>query len=649
MVEHQDEGAMREPEPQEDAPIGTGGVYASQALVAVLVVVVAQVGRVLFPIMFEIGEDWDFVAAGLVAVGVFAAPILALLFPRLSARSGALLGSLAMSMSLLVLRGLDPIPAVAAVVGVAAVLAGATIILTRVVSARRIGAVVLLSGLIVGLALDAGIRGVFGSWDLAWQRGIGSLLVTLVLAIVLVWLTVVVTGTADDGLNSGARPLVALAVGAYLMLQLLFLHNFAFVGSPAGISMAAATLVVLIGSMGALAAIYASARSQLSRRAVMILTGVCAVLAWVLPGVGGLASVLVVFAFQVILTGLLAVAVDDRAQSTLQPSRTRRVVAVAGGSVLFLVLVLLWQIYIDQPLPFPRQVLPAVAVLIVAWFARRGAQEGGAPSVGLFVPAAAVVTGVALVIPISLWVTRPSPTTTSAETGEIRLVNYNVRGAVAIDGRLSPDDIAAEIASSDPDIVVLEEVARGWAIHGTMDLLAYLERELDMTSVYVPAADRQFGNAILSRLPITEIAAETLPRDGTQDRSYVWVAIETPTGEINVVGTHTQTRSTAQITALLDAVGTATPLVLAGDLNVHPDDPEITLFADAGLIDVVGSTGDPCRTTSSEPTSDCDRPDWVFITPDIGVDDVRIGSARVSDHLAMHVTLRYSNRSTPIP
>jgi endonuclease/exonuclease/phosphatase family metal-dependent hydrolase len=649
MVEHPDEGAMREPEPQEDAPIGTGGVYASQALVAVLVVVVAQVGRVLFPIMFEIGEDWDFVAAGLVAVGVFAAPILALLFPRLSARSGALLGSLAMSMSLLVLRGLDPIPAVAAVVGVAAVLAGATIILTSVMSARRIGAVVLLSGLIVGLALDAGIRGVFGSWNLAWQRGIGSLLVTLVLAIVLVWLTVVVTGTAHDGLNSGARPLVALAVGAYLMLQLLFFHNFAFVGSQAGISMAAATLVVLIGSMGALAAIYASARAQLSRRAVMVLAGVCAVLAWVLPGVGGLASVLVVLAAQVTLTGLLAVAVDDQAQSTQQLSRTRRVVAVAGGSVLFLVLVLLWQIYIDQPLPIPRQALPAVAVLIVAWFARRGAQEGGAPSVGLLVPAAAVVTGVALVIPISLWITRPSPTTTDAETGEIRLVNYNVRGAVAIDGRLSPDDIAAEIASSDPDIVVLEEVARGWAIHGTMDLLAHLERELDMTSVYVPAADRQFGNAILSRLPMTEIAAETLPRDGTQDRSYVWVAIETPTGEINVVGTHTQTRSTAQITALLDAVGTATPLVLAGDLNVHPDDPEITLFTDAGLIDVVGSTGDPCQTTSSEPTSDCDRPDWVFITPDIGIDDVRIGTARVSDHLAIHVTLRHSDRSTPIP
>lgn len=368
---------MREPEPQEDAPISShrenlmrraadGGVYASQALVAVLVVVVAQVGRVLFPIMFEIGEDWDFIAAGLVAVGVFAAPILALLFPRLSARSGAVVGSVAMSASLLVLRALDPIPAVAAVVGVATVLAGATIVLTSIVSARRIGAAVLLSGLIVGLALDAGIRGIFDSWDLAWQRDIGSLLVTMVLAVLLVWLAVVATGTADDGTDPGPRPLVALAVGAYLMLQLLFLHNFAFVGSQAGISMAAATLLVLIGSLGALVAIYASARSQLSRRAVMVLAGVCAVLAWVLPGVSGLASMLVVFAFQVILTGLLAVAISGRTDTAQQPGRVRRVVAVTGGSVLFLVLVLVWQIYIDQPLPFPRQALPAVAVLIVA-------------------------------------------------------------------------------------------------------------------------------------------------------------------------------------------------------------------------------------------------------------------------------------------
>jgi endonuclease/exonuclease/phosphatase family metal-dependent hydrolase len=614
----------------------------SQALVAVLVVVVAQVGRVLFPIMFEIGEDWDFIAAGLVAVGVFAAPILAILFPRLSARSAALVGSVAVSASTIALRLFDPIPAVMAVAGVAVVLAGATIILTGVVAGSRIGAGILLAGLVLGLALDAAIRGVFGSWDLLWQRGIGSLLVTLVLAISLLWLTVAVTRTKGGRASLGSRPVAALAIGAYLMLQLLFLHNFAFVGSQAGISMTAATLVVLVGSLGALAATYAAAGRQMSRLAVIVLAFLTAALAWALPGIEGLAGALVVLAFQVLLTGLLAFAVGDRVGTAQQSSHPRRVVAVAAGSVLFLALVLLWQIYIDRPLPFPRQALPAIAVLIVAWFAWRRAQEGALPAmtVGRVVPPAAVVAGLAVLVPISLWITQPSPATHPAGTVEIRLVNYNVRGSVAVDGRLSPDDIAAEIASSDPDIVVLQEVARGWAIHGTMDLLAYLERELDMTAVYAPAADGQFGNAILSRLPMTEIASATLPRDGTQDRSFVWVEVATPKGNIDVVGAHTQSRSTAQITALLDAVGTTVPLVIAGDMNVHPDDPEVALFTDAGLIDVVGSTGDPCRTTSSEPTSDCDRPDWVFITPDFGVEEVRIGSARVSDHLAMHVTLR---------
>ena len=159
----------------------TSVVYLSQALVAVLVVVVAQVARVLFPIMFEIGEDWDFVAAGLVAVGVFTAPILAILFPRLSARTAAVAGSAAVSAVLLGLRLFDPIPAPVAVVGVAVALAGGTIVLSGVVLGQRVGAAVLLAGLVVGLALDAVIRSAFYSWDLAWQLGTASLIVTLIL------------------------------------------------------------------------------------------------------------------------------------------------------------------------------------------------------------------------------------------------------------------------------------------------------------------------------------------------------------------------------------------------------------------------------------------------------------------------------------
>jgi endonuclease/exonuclease/phosphatase family metal-dependent hydrolase len=158
-----------------------------------------------------------------------------------------------------------------------------------------------------------------------------------------------------------------------------------------------------------------------------------------------------------------------------------------------------------------------------------------------------------------------------------------------------------------------------------------------MEYVYVPAADDQSGNAILSDLPMQVVDAGPLPDDGTQRRSYVMVATEQ--GPLAVVATHLHSRSVPQITALLDAVDGRMPAVIAGDMNFAPDDPEVALFTEAGFIDVVGATGDPCRTTSAEPTSACDRPDWVFVTPDIRVGQVEIGETVASDHLAMHVSL----------
>ncbi len=619
---------------------GPRSVYGSQALVAVMVVVVAQVSRVLFPIMFEIGEDWDFVLVGLVTVGVFSAPILMLLLPRSADRAGAVAGSLAAAASLVVLRALDPIPAAVAVIALAIVLVGATLVMAALVSDLRRGPLVLLSGLILGLALDAVIKAGFGSWDLAWQRGMRSLTVTIVVAVALPMLAITFVADTQNGTGRRWRGGVALAIGAYLMLQLLFLHNSAFVASQAGLSAAPATLVVLMGSLAALGAMYLADRWQPGRAVAAVLGVLGGALVWVVADVTGWPGVLVVLGVQVILTGLLTIAIGGSEPTSQHSGRARQALAITGGSVLFLVLVLLWQIDIDRPLPFPRQAIPLAAMAVVLWVAWRGHyRHEPEANGGMVFPVVLPVAVLAVMMPTALWLTAADVAPVVGRN-EVRLVDYNVRGAVGIDGRLGPDDIVAEIASSDPDIVLLQEVARGWAIHGTMDLLAHLEGELGMASVFAPAADGQFGNAILSRFPMSGVSSESLPKDGTQDRSYLWVRVDTPSGPLDIVGTHTQTRSVEQLTALLEAIGDTTPLVLAGDMNVHPNDPEVMLFTDAGLVDVVGLTGDPCRTTSAEPTSSCDRPDWVFVTPNIGVDAVRIGSAGASDHLAIHVALR---------
>ncbi len=59
---------------------------AHALLTAVLVVAVAQVARMLFPITFEIGEDWDFPLAGLFALETFSTALFAVLALRLRPR-----------------------------------------------------------------------------------------------------------------------------------------------------------------------------------------------------------------------------------------------------------------------------------------------------------------------------------------------------------------------------------------------------------------------------------------------------------------------------------------------------------------------------------------------------------------------------------
>ena len=159
-------------------------------------------------------------------------------------------------------------------------------------------------------------------------------------------------------------------------------------------------------------------------------------------------------------------------------------------------------------------------------------------------------------------------------TTNIDLVSYNVRGSVGIDGQLAPDRIIDEILSSDPDIVVIQEAARGWPIHGTMDLVSYLQRDLGMDFVYVAAADGQFGNAVFSRLPMTEVDSALLPKDGSQERAYVLVRFEVGGTPVYLAATHLHPRSTTQVNALLEAVTGLSPLVVAGDMNIAPDDPE---------------------------------------------------------------------------
>jgi endonuclease/exonuclease/phosphatase family metal-dependent hydrolase len=620
---------------------------ASMVLVALLCVVVAQVVRVLFPVMFEIGEDWDFVGAAGVALAVFAAPVVAVPLAQLGRRAALVTGSAGAGGALVVAPFLDPIAAGAAIALVAVALVGGTLVITRLDGSVR-GWFVF--AVLVGLAMDVAVRALARTWDLPWQDGAVPRIVGVILAVGLL-VAAVVAGRGSVPYTGSLRPAALVVGGALAALELLFLTNIGFVAAHADLTLALAAAVVLVGLLVAVLACAAVRRVQWPAWMSPVLAVIAVAIGWILPTATGLAVLALVVVLQAIVWVLYAQEVgqppaagsSSTGSSSAGSSPARVVVATTGGSVLFLVIVLLWQLHIDQPLPFPRQAVAAVAVAVVALPALRRS-IADTSTIALHVrPVAAAIAALAVVVPVGLWATSvdpvTDPVTDTSGARELRLVSYNTRGAVDVDGQLRPDRVAAEILTSDPDVVVLQEVGRGWPIHSTLDLLAYLSRELDMEYAFAPAADGQFGNAILSGLPMEVVDSGRLPDDGSQDRSYLVVELTTATGPVTVVGTHLHTRSVPQITAVLDAVGGRTPVVVAGDMNMAPTDPEVALFTDSGLIDVIGATGDPCRTTSAEPTSSCDRPDWVFVSPDIGIEAVRIGDTVASDHLAIHASL----------
>ena len=603
-------------------------------LVALVLVVVAQVGRILFPVMFEIGEDWDFIAAGIVALAVFAAPIVALPFARFDRSVALIAGSTAAGTAFLVAQFLEPIPAAAAMALVAVALAGGALVIARLDGGPARGWFVF--AVLLGLALDVAIRAISHTWDLAWQTGSLPRLAGVVLVVGML-AAAVVAGDERASRDGVLRPVALVVAGAIAAIELLFLANVGFVSSQADLSFAPASAVVLTGLLVAVLLLTVAPRPPWPGWLTATVAVAAIAVAWILPTVTGAVAALLVVALQVAVGVLFFVVVGQRSAATACPRRA--IGGAAGGSVLFLMIVLLWQLHIDQPLPFPRQAVPALAVAVIALPALRSSISDtwhvDAELRAVVVSIAALVVAV----PAWLWVTSVDPADHVVETPELRLVSYNVRGAVDIDGQLRPDRVIDEIRTSNPHVVVLQEVGRGWPIHGTIDLLVYLSHELDMEYLFAPAADGQFGNAILSSLPMDELASGRLPKDGAQERSYLMVELTTSTGPVTVVDTHLQTRSVVQVAALLDAVGGRTPVVVAGDMNIQPTDPEVALFTDVGLIDVVGATGDPCRTTSAEPTSSCNRPDWVFVSPDIALGTVRIGDTIASDHLAIHASL----------
>jgi len=176
----------------------------------------------------------------------------------------------------------------------------------------------------------------------------------------------------------------------------------------------------------------------------------------------------------------------------------------------------------------------------------------------------------------------------------LRLVTFNVHHGVGDDGRHDLVRVARLLDDADADVICLQEVDRHFGRRSEgMDQALLLAEALDRELVWSPSIDepptgdrterRQYGNAVLSRLPVSGAQVHRLPGSG-EPRSAVHVGVETADGPVQLVVTHLSSGSAAdraaQAAAVAELAAGPGPWVLAGDLNADADAPELAVLAE---------------------------------------------------------------------
>jgi endonuclease/exonuclease/phosphatase family metal-dependent hydrolase len=245
----------------------------------------------------------------------------------------------------------------------------------------------------------------------------------------------------------------------------------------------------------------------------------------------------------------------------------------------------------------------------------------------------------------------------ASTTTAVRVATYNVHSCIGLDGKMSPHRIARVLAQCDADIIALQELdVRRQRTQGR-DQVAEIAQELNMAYQFFPAirrADEQYGDAILSRLPMRLVRSGLLPgvaasRRG-EPRGVVWVEVTVGSRRLQVLNTHlglNDQEQQEQVAALLGPEWLThpdcrEPFLLCGDLNLGPRSKTYRLLA-ACLQDVQLHNGHRPQATCPSPLP-LARIDHIFFKGPLHVQTAAPVKTRLtrqaSDHLPLVAELK---------
>ncbi|WP_169979342.1 endonuclease/exonuclease/phosphatase family protein [Microbispora sp. H10836] len=493
------------------------------------------------------------------------------------------------------------------------------------------------AGLTGGLAGASIVHLALDRMDLVWRDGPLPWLAVAALCVAFLW------SVRLSPISPAPAPAaVWFAFGPMLLLAGMYCGGPAMLAQDTGQHSAPFTALAVALQVAALCAavVYTWTTSWGWTAGLFLVAGVAAAEA----GVQGLPALVTTVAL-----GACAGAAGLQAADTESAGR-RGGVAVLGGMLVFLVAAFLYYAAFDTDLGFPNALVPvAAAALVAAVAVRRGLRHRTTPVRRAPRRWGSMALSIALLTGLVTW--QPLPAERPIDRNEFTLVAYNIRMGFGLSGRLDLDRIAAWAATRRPDVVLLSEVDRGWLLNGGHDDLARITRGLGMRYHFAPAADRLWGDALLTNLPVAEIGSTRLNRHGYPTGAQAQsIVLEVGDHEVGIVNTHLQephgqAPEVAAIArrlaaaALPPGVGVADPrpVIVAGDLNTTPSDPQMRVLEAAGLSDPLRAFGDPPTSPAEAPVR---RIDHVLISA--GITAVAADAPRVpfSDHLPVVVRLR---------
>jgi endonuclease/exonuclease/phosphatase family metal-dependent hydrolase len=515
--------------------------------------------------------------------------------------------------------------------------------------------------ILLGLIFDTALHGVFLTYDFIWQAGVIPLL--LIIGLVSIQWAALQVPLATTPPHAAPREgtflatLPWLSIGPFLFIQLVVFQNQARLATLTDWSLPVVFSWALISHIFGLGL---ATLWQPNKTGALVVGLLLVLTLWPLGATNPTVFALALLVGQISVAVLMATILRglgenlakeyEPAGTSGQPQKGLRNTTIVHALSMILMVILIFGFYVGFSLrvPFQNDWLLSFSGVTIAL--------SGIGAAGMLTnlakwqmphPALALPF-LLLLLPLFTFLTWCTPTPISPDR-PLRLMDYNVHNGFDTNGHLGMEALAQVIETQQADIVTLQEVSRGWVVNGSLDMLSWLSQRLGLPYyAYTPSGDALVGQAVLSRYPLLLAEAHPLPpRDLPLKRSFAYLQIDigqaTPLNLINTHFHHRTTDSVIRLTQVKTILVFLTDrqldhLILTGDLNATPDTPEIQLFYEHGLKDVIIEANlTPGYTVDSvQPDK---RLDYILISPDLTASDVVIPHSTASDHLGIVATI----------